>query len=168
MAYLYSDNLTQTRTNLLNEISKLSSDELNKLTDGSSWSIAQVCHHLYLSEKVFTDAIVYGLNKQNGHHTEPKKIQFALDRTKKLQAPDMVIPEKEHLEVEQINTLLTQSRKRLIDVLNTIEDTSLLEDRSAKHPFFGDLPLFQWIELIYLHEQRHIEQIKEIKLKNNL
>lgn len=32
------------------------------------------------------------------------------------------------------------------------------------HPALGELFLDQWIELIYLHEQRHIEQIKEIKL----
>lgn len=32
------------------------------------------------------------------------------------------------------------------------------------HPALGELLLDQWIELIYLHEQRHIEQIKEVKL----
>ena len=32
------------------------------------------------------------------------------------------------------------------------------------HPALGELSLDQWIELIYLHEQRHISQIKEIKL----
>ncbi|MEC3085289.1 PadR family transcriptional regulator, partial [Bacillus cereus] len=31
-------------------------------------------------------------------------------------------------------------------------------------PALGELPLDQWIELIYLHEQRHMLQIKEIKL----
>ena len=28
------------------------------------------------------------------------------------------------------------------------------------HPALGELSLMEWIELIYLHEQRHISQIK--------
>ena len=59
--------------------------------------------------------------------------------------------------------LLNDSRKRLMSVLHTIEDKSILEEKSVNHPAFGELPLDQWVELIPLHEQRHIEQIKEIK-----
>ncbi|WP_424473344.1 phage integrase SAM-like domain-containing protein [Paenisporosarcina sp.] len=59
----------------------------------------------------------------------------------------------------EINSLL----KVLMSVLNTVEDSSALTEKSVPHPFLGQLPLNQWIELIYLHEQRHIEQIKEIK-----
>lgn len=47
---------------------------------------------------------------------------------------------------------------------STIEDKSILAEKSVNHLAFGELPLDQWIEQIYLHEQRHIEQIKEIKL----
>lgn len=53
--------------------------------------------------------------------------------------------------------------KKLITFLDTIEDKSILSEKSVKHPALGELPLDQWIEQIYLHEQRHIEQIKEIK-----
>jgi hypothetical protein len=60
--------------------------------------------------------------------------------------------------------LLSDSRKKLMIFLITIEDKSILTEKSVKHPAFGELPLDHWIELIYLHEQRHIEQIKEIKL----
>ena len=59
--------------------------------------------------------------------------------------------------------LLNKSRKELMRFLSTIEDESILAKKSVMHPALGEL-LEQWIELIYLHEQRHIEQIKEIKL----
>jgi len=59
--------------------------------------------------------------------------------------------------------LLNESRKQLITFLDTIEDKSILSEKSVKHPALGELALDQWIEQIYLHEQRHIEQIKEIK-----
>lgn len=41
---------------------------------------------------------------------------------------------------------------------------SILAKKSVMHPALGELPLDQWIEQIYLHEQRHIEQINELKL----
>jgi hypothetical protein len=60
--------------------------------------------------------------------------------------------------------LLTKSRENLLNVLRSIDDKSILSKKAAKHPAFGELSLEQWIELLYIHEQRHIEQIKDIKL----
>ena len=59
--------------------------------------------------------------------------------------------------------MFRNSRKKFLDVLSSIEDKSLLVKKSAKHPVLGELPLYQWIELLYLHELRHIEQIKRLK-----
>lgn len=156
-------NLTSTRNKLLNEITGLSYEQLNKKPDEGTWSIAQVCHHLYLSESVFTQAIIYGLNKNNGRKAEPKPVQLAVDRTQKAKAPDMVMPADEPLGLEKITELLNQSRNLFFEFYHQLEDKSILAEKSTKHPLFGYLPLDQWVELIYLHEERHIEQIKEIK-----
>jgi uncharacterized damage-inducible protein DinB len=157
------ENLTATRNKLLNEISDLSYEQLNKKPDEGTWSIAQVCHHLYLSESVFTQAIIYGLNKDNGRKAEPKPIQLAVNRTQKAKAPDMVLPGDEPLGLEKITELLNQSKNQFYDFYHQLEDKSILKEKSTKHPLFGYTPLDQWVELIYLHEERHIEQIKEIK-----
>lgn len=87
-----------------------------------------------------------------------------LDRTKKFKAPEFVEPSIEPFEVQTIVDLLKDSREKLLTFLNTIGDQSILIAKSFKHPALDELPLNQWIEQIYLHEQRHIEQIKEIKL----
>lgn len=157
------DNLTSTRDKLLNEISCLSYEQLNKRPDEATWSVAQVCHHLYLTESVFTQAILYGLTKSKGKKAEPKPIQLAVDRTQKAKAPDMVVPRNEPLELEKITELLNQSRNLFFEFYNQLEDKSILKEKSTKHPLFGYTPLDQWVDLIYLHEERHIEQIKEIK-----
>lgn len=76
-----------------------------------------------------------------------------------------VEPDTEPFEVQQIISLLNDSRKKLMTLLlGAINDTSILAEKSVNHPALGELPLDQWIEQIYLHEQRHLEQIKEIKL----
>ncbi|MEH7274962.1 DinB family protein [Neobacillus vireti] len=158
------ENLVTARDRLLKEIELLSYEDLNKKPDSSTWSIAQVCHHLYLTESVFTQAIIYGLNKSNGKKAEAKEIQVTADRTQKIQAPEIVIPGDGPWEMQQIKDLLNQSRTIFLDFYNQIEDKSVLAEKSTKHPLFGYLPLNQWVDLIYLHEERHIEQIKELKL----
>lgn len=157
------ESLTATRNRLVNEISGLSYENLNKKPDTDTWSVAQVCHHLYLTESVFTQAIIYGLNKVNGRKAETKPIQLTADRTQKAKAPDIVVPGNEPLEFQQITELLNHSRNLFFEFYNQLEDKSILKEKSTKHPLFGYLPLDQWVELIYLHEERHIEQIKEIK-----
>ena len=164
MSKLENDNLFETRNRLVNEITSLSYDEFNSRPDINQWSIAQVCHHLILVEILFAKAIAFGLKKINGNKTEPKKIHHILDRSKKIEAPEMVKPDVELFEVQQIVELFNDSRNKFLAVLSSIEDKSILAEKSVEHPFFGELPLNQWIELLYLHEQRHIEQIKEIKL----
>jgi len=158
----YETNLMTTRNHLLDEVTELSYEDFNYNPENNSWSIAQVCHHVALTEETFAKAIAYGLKKSNVK-AEQKKIDFMLDRSNKLKAPEIVQPPMESLESDQILDLLSQSRNLLMSVLNTVEDNSTLTEKSVQHPFLGELPLNQWIELIYLHEQRHIEQIKEIK-----
>jgi uncharacterized damage-inducible protein DinB len=164
MSNLVNDNLYETRNNLVKEITSLSNTQFNGRLGMNMWSIAQVCHHLVLVEQATIKAIAWGLKKVDNTQKERKNVHLMLDRTKKFKAPEIVEPDVEPFEVQSMIDLLNDSRKKLLTFLSTIEDKSILTERSVKHPAFGELPLDQWIEHIYLHEQRHIEQIKEIKL----
>lgn len=165
MNKLVNDNLYETRNNLVKEISLLSDSEINSKPDMNRWSIAQVCHHLVLVEEATMKAIAWGLKDNDRTPNERKNVQLILlDRTKKINAPKIVEPSIESFEVSQIIDLLNDSRQKLMAFLDSIEDKAILKEKSVKHPALGELPLDQWIEQIYLHEERHIEQIKEIKL----
>jgi len=164
MSNLVTDNLYETRNNLVKEITSLSDSQFNSRFGMNMWSIAQVCHHLVLVEQATIKAIAWGLKKVDSTQTERKNVHLMLDRTKKFKAPKIVEPDVEPFEVQSIIDLLNDSRKKFLTFLCTIEDKSILAEKSFKHPALGELPLDQWIEQIYLHEQRHTEQIKEIKL----
>ncbi len=158
-------NLDETRIHLIKEIVLLSDDQLNLKSDKNMWSIAQVCHHLFLVEESSLKAIAWGLKESDKTQKERKEIHLILlDTSKKMKAPKIVEPDVEPFEVQQIIDLLNDSRNKLMTLLSTIEDKSILREKSVKHPVLGVLTLDQWIEQIYLHEQRHIEQIKGIKL----
>lgn len=155
--------LMEARNSLMAEIELLNHTQFNGKHDANSWSIAQVCHHLVLVEEASIKAIAWGLKQMDPQKTNRKNVQQIADRSKKIKAPKIVEPADDVFTVQQIIDLLNTSRKKLISFLDTIEDKSLLSEKSVKHPALGELPLDQWIEQIYLHEQRHIEQIKEIK-----
>ncbi|WP_313432996.1 DinB family protein [Siminovitchia terrae] len=164
MNKLANNHLHETRNNLIKEISVLGDAQFNSKPDPNSWSIAQVCHHLVLVEEASIKAISWGLQDSASTQKERKNVHsILLNRTKKLKAPKIVEPDVKPFEIQQIIDLLSESRKKLMTFLSTIEDESLLAKKSMKHPAIGDLPLDQWIEQIYVHEQRHIEQIKELK-----
>ncbi|MCY9548909.1 DinB family protein [Lysinibacillus xylanilyticus] len=163
MNSLINDHLCETRNNLVEEIKLLSETQFNAKPDTKSWSIAQVCHHLTLTEESFVRVISWGLKQEESKQTERKNVHLIADRTKKVPAPEIVEPAEDFFSVQQIIGLLDDSRKKLTTMLDTIEDPSILAKKAFKHPVFGELPLDQWVEVIYIHEQRHIEQIKEIK-----
>lgn len=158
------DNLHETRNNLVKEISTLSYSQFNDRPGKDLWSIAQIGHHLILVEQATIKAILWGLKNVENTKTERKNVHLLLDRTKKFKAPEMVEPLVKPFEVQSIIDLLDDSRKTLLTFLDSLEDKSILAEKSFKHTALGDLPLDQWLEQIYLHEQRHIEQIIEIKV----
>lgn len=160
MDNLVYDNLYKTRNNLIKEIASLSYTRFNDRPSTEKWSIAQVCHHIVLVEQATIKAIARGLKEVNTTKKERHNVHLILNRTKKIKAPKIVEPDAEPFKVQSIIDLLNDLRKKLLTYLGTIEDKSLLAEKSVKHPALGELRLEQWIEMIYLHEQRHIEQKK--------
>ena len=154
--------LSETRDELLGILSGLSEDQINRRIDSTRWSISQVCEHLSKTEELYVLAIKKGLKSNEDSFIEEKSLEFLLDRSKKLEAPDMAKPTDEILEYQEIIEKLTNSREKLNEILNTLDDPSLLSRRYFTHPVFKEMLLIEWVKSLYLHEQRHIEQINEI------
>ncbi|MGG3280077.1 DinB family protein [Paenibacillus solani] len=155
--------LKETRDELLGIINGLNGDQLNRRKDPHSWSISQVCQHLIKTEELYVVAIKRGLKSKEDSSLEHKPLEFLLDRSNKLEAPDIAKPTNEKLENEEIIEKLNNSREKLNEILNTLEDPSILSRRHFTHPVFKEMLLIEWVRSLYLHEQRHIKQINEIK-----
>ena len=92
--------LTETRNQLVNEIIILGQEAFNHQPEPQTWSIAQVCHHLFLVERASTKAIEIGLHNREQTGAEYQNLQFILDRTKKRKAPSIVEPDEGPFEVQ--------------------------------------------------------------------
>jgi len=154
--------LEETRDELLGILQGLSLDQLNKQKDSTGWSIGQIYQHLIKTEELYVVAIRKGLKSNEDSVIGDKALDFLLDRSKKLKAPDIAQPTDEIVERQEIINKLNSSRSKLNEILNTLEDPTVLNRRHFVHPVFKEMLLIEWVRSIYLHEQRHIKQIIEI------
>ncbi|WP_435921112.1 DinB family protein [Paenibacillus sp. DYY-L-2] len=155
-------NLKVTRDELLGILKELNRDQLYMKKDSDSWSIGQIYQHLIKTEELFVIAIKKGLKSNEDSLIENIPLDFLLDRSKKIIAPDIAKPTEEIMEYHEIVEKLKHSREKLLAILNTIEDPSVLGRRHFIHPVFKEMLLIEWMKTLYLHEQRHIKQINEI------
>ncbi|GGH27383.1 DinB family protein [Paenibacillus segetis] len=154
--------LEETRDELLEIVNDLRGDQLNQRKDPYSWSISQICQHLIKTEELYIVAIKRGLKSKEDSVIEHKPVESLLDRSRKLEAPDIAKPSDEILESHEIIERLNTSREKLNELLNSVEDPSILSRRHFVHPAFKEMLLIEWVRSLYLHEQRHMKQINEI------
>jgi uncharacterized damage-inducible protein DinB len=160
------EQLHTSRSRLLSAIEGLSDDQLNWKPDESTWSISQIVQHVAKVESGSSQLIQLGLSQEPTF--VPIDIPFAQllsDRSRKVNAPDYLHPSAEPKTIEQFKETLHSSREKLFAALDSIENAALLDSTSPPmaHPVFGHLSTGQWISLVPLHEERHIQQIEEVK-----
>lgn len=161
-----SEPLERTRAHLLAEIAGLSEEQLNGKADAQTWSIAQVVQHIAMAEDGIASLIPTALAQAPTFAEPDIDLQQVIpDRSQKIQAPSRLEPPTEPVHLAQLLAMLAESRARTIAILDAIADPALLSKTSPSHPHLvlGPLSTRQWIDTIYLHETRHIEQIATIK-----
>lgn len=160
------EDLQAIRDRLLSLIEGMSDEELNFRQDETSWSIAQVLEHVSIVEKGVVKAIPLGL-KQTPNYTQRDLPlgKWVPNRTQKVMAVESLHPTNQPKTLEEVIILIQNARQDFLEVLDDIDDLSLLEKTSppVPHPVFGDLSTAQWLRMVPYHESRHIGQIEEIK-----
>jgi len=155
--------LEATRKELLTLIDTIPEHLFNKKESEQRWSIGQVLDHLHKTEIEITKVIKYILTLPEQEPLKDKPLALTLDRTRKITAPTTLSPSTSDLSKHKLLTSLSQSRKELIQVIESIPPTVDLTRLGYKHPAFDELSLIQWIEFIGYHEKRHLAQLDEIK-----
>lgn len=155
-------NNIKVREEIWKSVSGLSDQQLNEVVEEGKWTIAQVLEHLYLIEKNIASNIQNALLSNEYNPTESKPVHLAANRTRKVDSPKNLTPSNEFKTFEDLENKLTNSRKALVDTLQGVSEDDLTQ-KSLPHGAFGMLSLKEWVSFIGFHEQRHLEQIEEIK-----
>jgi len=157
----------QAREELLQEVNKLTDEEINRKPTEGKWSIRQIMEHLVLMEGGIAKTVAEQLSSEDKHNTADKPIEFTINRETKVQAPEFMVPGDEFLTLDALKQKLAYTHEQL-NQLAEHADPDELATRSYPHPVFGEMNLKQWIPFVGYHEKRHIEQIREVKEALNL
>lgn len=165
MINLWSEECLMEKNNQIREeiwkaVTGLTDEQLNQRETPDRWSIAQILEHLYNVEQGITERISKVVH-ENTPTPEIKPIQNATNRAYKRKSLSQ--PSDEFRAFESLKQKLGQSRQYLTQIIEKLTPEQW-EQTSMPHPVFGEaMGLPQWIEFIGLHEQRHLEQILEVK-----
>ena len=164
------DYLGATRASLLELVAEVPADRFAERPAPDRWSAAELLEHLARVEtscaRVIAKRVAEARERGVGAETEESSVLGALDalplldRTKRLEAPELVAPAGGFTR-EQALAAISTSRADLLRAITEAEGVALGAVRYT-HIRLGELDLYQWILFVGKHEERHSRQLEEI------
>ncbi len=159
--------LEKTRAGLLEATKGLSEAQWNFKPSPVRWSVAEVTEHIAASED-FLMTMVQEKVMTAPPRTEPEDLKalddFILaaipDRTKKVQAPEPLIPTNRFHTPKESLEHFAESRAK---TLRFVKETKDLRAHAADSPLGKKLDGYGWALFIAAHSDRHTQQINEVK-----
>ena len=170
------DRISHNRETMLQSISGLSDEQLNYKSEGDTWSICDIVHHLALTDEANAKLMSNLLKRAQAENVPPDPSPdsselhsadelFARVADPKFQAPQFVAPQS-HLPVEASLARLKASREKMLESIDQLASFDLSQ-LTHPHPFAGPLNAHQWILMAGGHEHRHTGQIKRMKQRSD-
>lgn len=156
------ENTQKIRENLWQSVEGLTDEQINENVGEDRWTIAQVLEHLLIIEENAVKGIAAALASEENSTAPQKPVHLTVNRSRKVPAPASLEPSKDFQTLTSLKEKMTKSRASLENVVKDKSEDELTQ-KSFLHPVFGMLDVKQWISFIGYHEQRHLEQIEEIK-----
>jgi hypothetical protein len=151
------------------EVSGLSSEQLNQPPPVGGWSINQVIHHIsgaeagiikYIQNKLINP----GESKKAGIRSAYRAalLKYALRSKRKFRAPKVLTEPTGPYEVADLFAQWNKTRKNLEILFDSIQGEH--KNRQLfKHPVVGKINLKQTLGFMGDHMERHLEQIRHIR-----
>ena len=127
------------------------------------WSAMQILEHICMAETSIGN-IMLRPSDQISEQVELMGIEkvhkmVVEERSKKVNAPERMIPKGEITTVAEFEKIFTAQRNALKqDILN---GTKIIDNRVFKHPALGEMTITDWMYFSLKHTERHLEQIRE-------
>nr|WP_067062237.1 DinB family protein [Mucilaginibacter sp. L294] len=156
----------KTTDELIELLTPLTQEQLNKIPFENNWTAGQVGDHL--TKSYDAGAVLNGNVKAADREPDEKSAEVSklfLDFTIKMESPKEILPTDDIIDK---GNLLTSLKTRIASLREVIIDkdlTKLCLDFSI--PGFGEFTRMEWIGFFIVHTQRHIHQLKNIISKVN-
>jgi hypothetical protein len=154
--------LEMTQAWLTDEVSSLSSAQLNFRPAPDRWTVAEVVQHLAISEpnywKLLNDALKQPPKKLDKQATDADVLWYGIDRTRRDKTTADQNPKDQVIDEAQALKTFLSMHAQLLDMARSSKE----DLRGHAVPDWG-VDAYQCLLEISTHEQRHILQVREIK-----
>ncbi|MCA1059469.1 DinB family protein [Rossellomorea aquimaris] len=157
---MWEKKIVEIRDNVKKSLEDLSYVELNQKPSKEEWSIAQIVLHLAGAETRFLTLALESAKRPSGRSGTDVDLSVFDDPSQKLKAP--IEPPSSQQSKEDLLKSLDDSRSLTTQFLENYSKEKL-KHQSMNHHRFGEMPIWQVLELLGKHEQRHLQQIENVK-----
>ena len=158
--------LERTRAGVVGSTKGLSEAQWKFKEGPDRWSIAEVVEHIAVVEEVLLQNTSQDVMKapagkpdRDYARTDEFVLTAIADRTKRVQAPEPVVPKGRWSTQEALNRFL-KTRQQATEFLKS---TPGLRDHVVDSPLGQPLDAYQWLLYMSAHSERHTKQILEVK-----
>ncbi|MCR8849073.1 DinB family protein [Rossellomorea sp. SC111] len=157
---MWETKIVEIREKVKESIEGLSYEKLNQKPSQEEWSIAQIVLHLAGAEMRFLTLALDSAESGGGRSDSDVDLSVFDDPSQKLLAP--IEPSTDLQTMEDLMKALEESRSLTTCFLKKYTKEGL-NHQSMHHHRFGDMPIWQVLELLGKHEQRHLMQMEDVK-----
>ncbi|MBN8192429.1 DinB family protein [Bacillus sp. NTK074B] len=157
---MWESKVVEIRERVKKNLDGLSYEKLNQKPSPQEWSIAQIVLHLSGAETRFMTLALDSAKSQSGRSETDVDLSVFDDPAQKLKAP--IEPSNMKQSREELLKVLDESRSLTNQFLMNYTKEGL-DRQSMNHHRFGEMPIWQVLELLGKHEQRHLQQIEDVK-----
>jgi hypothetical protein len=154
--------LVMTERWLIDEVSDLSPAQLAFRPGPESWTILEVIEHLVLVGPIYWRDLQQAMKSASSAPpsmwNDADILWYGIDRTQPDKAIPIEVPKRELRDLKTGLEALRKARAQLADYIRTTT-----EDLRSHIVARQGCDAYQWALLISTHEQRHIQQIRDIK-----
>ena len=165
--------MTQNNTDLLKKfqatteelvklIERFDSQSFNRKPSEEKWSAGEVVEHLLIFDIRLNEILTTATQPTDRDLAEKLTAINARvsDRQNKIDAPPFLIPSNTGQSPEILSEKIQVERLKICTV---IEKTDLsLHSKEFPHRLFGELTVYEWVNLVDTHTRRHMAQLEEL------
>lgn len=130
----------------------------------NKWSILQILEHICIVDKICFSIISRPVSEKISetseiYGSEKIKVDLVANRNRKIETPEILRPKDSLANVIAFDKIFSLQRGSIKNDL--LSGKIIVDNKSHKHPFLGEMTIADWLYFIIHHTQRHIEQIKD-------
>jgi DinB superfamily len=164
--------LEKKKNKIVETISGLDREILNKKLKEDKWSITQILFHIVKTERLVEISIKNKIKDKNLKEIEIHSsfmilyCRFAFASFFKFKAPDLLRNIPEVYDIEELKSKWQIIRKEFKELLEEFPP-DFFNSSVFEHPYFGKFNIFQTLDFLYYHIKRHEGQITRIIKSSN-